>query len=235
MRDFVLLQRESTRHGDPKRAKALARFFKTGIGEYGHGDVFAGIIVPQARKIAKRYGELALVDITRLLRSKIHEQRLIALLILVRQFERGDEKTRKKIFTYYLKHTRYVNNWDLVDLSAPKIVGAYLLAVKVSAGVLERLASSKNLWERRIAIVATMSFIRAGRFAPTLALSKKLLYDTEDLIHKAVGWMLREVGKRNRKTLERFLEKNARTMPRTMLRYALERFGKRKRRKFLRK
>ncbi len=244
MQRLSLLRQEVVGSADPKQAKALARFFKTGIGEYGERDVFLGLTVPQARVIAQRYGDLGFADIARLLRSKFHEERLIALLILVEQFGREDEKTQEKIFHFYLGHTAFVNNWDLVDLSAPKIVGAFLLqgtsrrgsknmATRRSRKILWKLVASKNLWERRISIVATMSFVRVGQFADTLALCEKLLYDTHDLIHKAVGWMLREVGKKDVSTLERFLKKNAARMPRTMLRYAIERFPEAVRRKYL--
>jgi len=174
---------------------------------------------------------LELRDIIKLLRTDVHEQRLIALLILVDQFERGDEMKKKKIFELYLKNTAYINNWDLVDLTAPKIVGAYLL--NRPRMILYKLVQSKMLWERRIAVLATSAFIRVGQFDDILLLAEKLLADKHDLMHKAVGWMLREVGKRDEKTLEAFLEKFSKRMPRTMLRYSIEKFPEEKRKRIL--
>ena len=208
---------------DPAQAKVLQRFFKTGKGEYGEGDVFLGIKVPVQRKVARKYFGLQLTDIRKLLASKIHEHRLVALLILIQKYE-YEEKT---VYDLYLKKTRYINNWDLVDLSAPKIVGQHLLTR--DRKVLYRLAKSRNLWERRIAIVSTFTFIRNGDYKDTLKLARLLLHDRHDLIHKAAGWMLREIGKRDQKILETFLKQHAKVMPRTMLRYAIERFDKKKR------
>jgi 3-methyladenine DNA glycosylase AlkD len=217
----------------PEGPRFLARFFKTGQGDYGHGDVFLGLTVPQSRKIAEQYADLSLVDIKKLLRSKIHEQRLVALLILVSQFTRAGAFRQTRIFRFYLAHSRLVNNWDLADLSADKIVGAYLFR-RGSLGILEKFAGSSDLWQRRIAIVATFHFIKNGQSGPTLRIAKKLLRDQHDLIHKAVGWMLREVGKRcSQAEEERFLRKNYRKMPRTMLRYAIERFPRPLQRKYL--
>ena len=188
---------------DPKVATVLARFFKTGPGQYGEGDRFIGVKVPTTRKVAKEFKSLPLPEVECLLHSEIHEERLLALVILVGQFEKGDEATRKRIYDLYLANTRHVNNWDLVDLSAPQIVGGYLETR--SRKPLDRLAKSASLWERRISILATHWFIRHGDFADTLRIAEKLLGDKEDLIHKAVGWMLREVGKRDVAVLEGFL------------------------------
>lgn len=218
----------------PTRAKINARFFKTGKGEYGEGDIFIGLTVPQCRQLALQFKELTLTEIKKLLASKIHEQRLIALLLLVERFKIGTLKDQTAIYTLYLQQTRYINNWDLVDLSADKIIGEYV--INKNRGVLKNLALSKNLWERRIAVIATFAFIKRGEYKPTLALAKLLLNDEHDLIQKAVGWMLREVGKRcSRSELISFLDQYASTMPRTMLRYAIEHFSGPERQKFLKK
>ena len=227
------LKKEVQKNADPKRAVVLRRFFQTGKGEYGHGDEFAGLTVPQSRLIAKKYHDLPHFDIAELLQSKVHEQRLIALLVLIENFRSGDAAAQKKIVDFYLQHTACVNNWDLVDVSADKIVGAYLFARP--RAVLFQLARSSSLWERRIAIVATQYFIRENQFDDTLAIAGLLLNDPHDLIHKAVGWMLREVGKRDQKTLEQFLNQYASVMPRTMLRSAIERFPQAKRQRYLRR
>ena len=214
-----------------EKALSSAWFFKTRPGQYGHGDVFIGVTVPEQRKVAKEFQDLPLSEITKLLESKVHEHRLTALEILVMQFERGDRKIQEKIARFYLKHTKYINNWDLVDTSARYILGEYLASK--DRKVLYKLVKSKNLWERRIAIVTTHAFITHGDFADTLKLSEFLLTDTHDLIHKAAGWMLREVGKKDEATLKKFLNKQAHHMPRTMLRYAIERFPKEERTKYL--
>lgn len=216
---------------DPVRAEHSKKFFKTGPGEYGEGDVFLGLKVPDTRKVAQRFRDLPLADVRRLLRSPIHEYRLTALFILVRQFETADERGRKRIYDLYLKNTRYVNNWDLVDGSAHQIVGGYL--VDKDRGILLELAQSASLWERRIAIIATYHFIKRDDFASTVTIAEHLVADKEDLIHKAVGWMLREVGNRDRAVEERFLAKHYQHMPRTMLRYAIERFPERRRQAYL--
>jgi 3-methyladenine DNA glycosylase AlkD len=214
---------EIRRLADPEKAKILQRFFKTGPGQYGEGDVFAGITVPVTRKLARKYRDIFLGDTAELLQSPIHEERLLALLILVEKFRRGDDATRRRIYGLYLKNTRFINNWDLVDLSAERIVGAYLDGT--DRAPLYRLARSKNLWERRIAILATFHDIKRGTPDHTLALADVLLSDPHDLIHKSVGWMLREVGKRcSPDTLREFLRTRYHRMPRTMLRYAIERF-----------
>jgi 3-methyladenine DNA glycosylase AlkD len=198
-----------------------ARFFKTGKGEYGEGDIFLGVPVPEQRIIAKEYEDLPLADTKCLLESAIHEERFTALLILVDQYKKGDEKTKKKIFRFYITHTKRINNWDLVDVSARDIVGEYL--VSHERVLLYKLARSKNIWERRISIVATWAFIKRGDYGDTLAIAKLLFADTQDLIHKATGWMLREVGKKDASVFRRFLDKHTAVMPRTTLRYAIER------------
>lgn len=227
------LRNDIKKLSSPQRAKSSAWFFKTGKGEYGEGDIFIGLTVPESRKLAQKYSHLSFKEIKKLLKSKFHEERLIALLILVHNFENSEAKTKEKIFKFYLKSTRYVNNWDLVDLSAHKIVGAYL--IDKPKRILYKLASSKNLWEKRIAIISTAWFIKNGQFTDTLKISEILLKDDHDLIHKAVGWMLREVGKCDQKIEEKFLLKHYKDMPRTMLRYAIERFPEDKRLQYLRK
>jgi 3-methyladenine DNA glycosylase AlkD len=216
---------------DSGRAASVARFFKTGAGEYGEGDRFLGLQVPQLRIVEREFRSLSLRDIRSLLASPWHEERLLALVILVDQFGHGDDAQRKAIYALYMASTDRINNWDLVDASAPQIVGGYL--ERRSRAPLHRLAKSKSVWERRIAIIATQHFIRLGDFDQTLALATALLDDKHDLIHKAAGWMLREVGKRDRTRLEIFLRKNVTRMPRTMLRYAIERFPTAVRRKYL--
>lgn len=213
------------------QAEIYLRFFKTGKGEYGEGDKFLGIKVPVSRKIAKQFKDLSLKEIQQLIFSPIHEERLVALLILVEQFRKADETKRKIIYDFYLKNSKRVNNWDLVDLSAEKIIGAYLL--DKNKRILFKLAKSKNLWERRIAIMSTFHFIKSGFYDTTLEISDLLIKDEHDLIHKAVGWMLREIGKRDLKTEEDFLKKHYQKMPRTMLRYAIEKFPEEKRQAYL--
>lgn len=222
------LKKELAAAADPERARNLAWFFKTGKGEYGHGDRFIGLTVPVARRIAHRYIHLPLADVEKLLASPIHEHRFVALEILVAQFEREHSQT---IFDFYLNHTKFVNNWDLVDTSAPYIVGQHLLTRPRK--VLYRLAKSRSLWERRIAMVSTMALIRAGEIEDTFAIAKLLLNDDHDLIHKAVGWMLREAGKQSAPALLRFLKQNHARMPRTALRYAIERFPAAQRKRIL--
>jgi 3-methyladenine DNA glycosylase AlkD len=214
-----------------EKAQILQSFFKTGPGQYGEGDIFLGITVPQLRKLARDCTNTTMADCVKLLKSQIHEQRLLALLLLVQAFLRGDEHLREKIFHLYLKHTRYVNNWDLVDLSAPHIIGKYLY--DKPRDVLYDLAKSESLWERRISVISTLSFIRHDSFSDTLKLSRILIHDEHDLIQKAVGWMLREVGKRNMQAEKEFLSTHYKQMPRTMLRYAIERFPETTRRRYL--
>jgi 3-methyladenine DNA glycosylase AlkD len=217
--------------GDPKRAKNLQRFFKTGPGEYGEGDVFAGLRVPEIRRLANEYQGLPISTAFQLLHSPIHEARLMALLMMVRAYQQGNTLPRERIYRTYLKNTRFINNWDLVDLSADHIVGAHLSAG--SHELLYALATSDLIWERRIAIMATFHFIKKGNFTTTLSIAQNLLQDQEDLIHKAVGWMLREIGKRDRTVEESFLQVHYKTMPRTMLRYAIEKFPEELRQKYL--
>ncbi|MBI2102950.1 DNA alkylation repair protein [Candidatus Woesearchaeota archaeon] len=206
--------------------------FKTEKGEYGEGDQFWGITVPECRKIAKQYFSLPLAEITTLLCHPIHECRLTALLILVKKYQKADEMRREDIVDYYLQNTKYINNWDLVDLTADKILGAYLIDKDKTP--LTRLARSTVLWERRIAIIATYYFIRQGQSTQTLDIAKILLHDQHDLIHKAVGWMLREIGKRDKAREEEFLKEHYLSMPRTMLRYAIEKFPEEERKEYLR-
>ncbi len=233
--NFKEIVREIKNLKNPEKAKILSRFFKTGKGEYGEGDKFLGITVPLQRQLVGKYFEkLSLTEIASLLESSYHEERLIALLILVKKFENGSEKEKKKICQLYLKNIKQINNWDLVDLSAPNILGSFLL--KKDRKILYKLARSKNIWERRIAIISTFEFIKNGEYKDTFELIALLLEDKEDLIHKACGWMLREVGKKcNEKTEENFLDKYYQQMPRTMLRYAIERFPENKRKKYLKK
>jgi 3-methyladenine DNA glycosylase AlkD len=221
------------RYADKEKAKVLLRFFKTGIGEYGEGDIFLGVTVPLIRNIVKQFKDLPLRDLNRLLHSKIHEERLLALLILVEQFNASGINTKEKIYKAYLKNTKFINNWDLVDLSAPQIVGGFLIDKDRRA--LYKLAQSPLLWDRRIAILATFAFIKANDFDDLFRLAELLLLDKEDLIHKACGWMLREAGKRNLAAEENFLRQHLKVMPRTMLRYAIERFPENKRRVYLKR
>jgi 3-methyladenine DNA glycosylase AlkD len=221
----------------PTQARHLQRFFKTSKGEYGYGDVFLGITVPQIRKIANEYKDLTLPQIDKLMASKFHEVRFCGLVILTLQFKSSSEAiVHKKIFDFYLKQVKAerVNNWDLVDVSAP-IIGQYLIGLGSSNQLLLKLARSKSLWQRRVAIVFTFAFIREGIPQPTLVIAQVLLRDEQDLIHKATGWMLREMGKRNPIELRRFLEKNVSVMPRTMLRYAIEKFSSTERKRWLAK
>lgn len=221
--------------GDATAARFALRFFKTGPGQYGEGDRFLGIRVPVLRDLARDCRDAGLEVALPLLQSAWHEARAVGLMLLVRLYRKGDEATRKRIYTLYLKSTRFINNWDLVDSSAEHIVGPWLADRPAErTRVLTRLARSKSLWERRIAILATFHYIKKGEAAETLRIAEMLLGDREDLIHKAVGWMLREVGKRVGETAaETFLRKHHRAMPRTMLRYAIERFGEDKRRRYL--
>ncbi len=233
------LQDQLYKIADPTRAEHSARFFKTAKGEYGYGDVFLGITVPAQRRVARDFVGLPLTQIQILLQSKTHEHRLSAVFILVVQYKKADAKHQKAIYDFYLKNTRYINNWDIVDSSAEQIVGSYLRQMSSQSrtnGVLSNLAKSQDIWQRRIAIMATFAFIKHGEFEPTFEIAKILLHDEHDLIQKAVGWMLREVGKRISTSLEEeFLLEDGRykTMPRTMLRYAIEHFEPSLRKKYL--
>jgi len=220
------LKRELSFYSNFEKANILQRFFKTGKGQYGEGDIFLGIIVPNTRKVAKKFTDLSLSEIKKVLYSRVHEERLCALLILVEKFVTANLDEQKKIFEFYIKNAKQANNWDLVDLSAPKIVGAYLLDRPKE--VLYKFAVSKNLWEKRIAIISTFTFIKNKKYTDTFKISEILINDKHDLMHKAVGWMLREVGKRSLVEEENFLKKNYKKIPRTMLRYAIEKFPKKK-------
>ncbi len=215
----------------PAVSKTMQWFFKTGKGDYGEGDVFAGLRVPTQRKLAREFNDLTLKDLKTLLNSPVHEERLISLFILVDKYEKGNEQEKESVFTFYLKSRSGINNWDLVDLSAPKIMGKHLL--NKDRSLLFKFAVSKNLWERRIAMLSTFEFIRNNDFNTTLKIAQLLLEEKHDLIHKAVGWMLREVGKRDLETEEGFLKLHYKMMPRTMLRYAIEKFPESKRKKYL--
>jgi len=220
------LKRKLNKLSNEKRAQNLQRFFKTGKGEYGEGDIFIGLKTINQKQLAKEYKDISLRELEQLLKSRIHEQRSLALEILKKQYKRN-----KELAVFYLKNIKYVNNWDLVDMSAPHILGDWLLDKDRS--VLYELAGSENLWKRRISIVSCFTFIRQNDFKDALKISKILLKDKHDLIHKAVGWMLREVGKRDLKTEEKFLKKYYSNMPRTMLRYAIEKFNEKKRQAYL--
>jgi len=225
------IKKDLAQLGDPERAKNSRWFFKTGKGQYGEGDVFLGIPVPEQRKVAKKYFLLSLDDVQELLNSKIHEYRFTALVILISKYRKAEESLKEEIFNFILKNTQNINNWDLVDLSAPRIIGDYLLNKERS--ILYKLAKSKSVWERRISILSTFTFIDNNDFKDALNISELLLNDEHDLIHKAVGWALREIGKRDQNVEEQFLAKYYTHMPRTMLRYAIEKFAEKKRKKYL--
>lgn len=227
------LEKELQMYANEERAKVSASFFKTGKGQYGEGDIFIGITVPQLRSIAKKYKTLSFKEIEFFLQNPIHEYRFIALIILTEQFRKANEEEKKEIFDYYVKQRKYINNWDLIDCTTPNIVGAYLFDKDKS--LLYQFAQSPSLWERRIAILATFYALRKNHYKETLEIAEILLNDKEDLIHKATGWMLRELGKKNQKVEEEFLKKHAQCMPRTMLRYAIERFPEEKRKFFMQK
>lgn len=218
---------------NPEKAASLQRFFKTGVGQYAEGDVFLGLVAPLTRSIAKANKHTPLPELQKLMKSEYHEARLCALLIAVEQFKKASEAERKRIYDFYLDNARRINNWDLVDVTCPHIVGAYLLDKDRSP--LYELAKSSCLWEQRIAMVSTVTFIRNREYADTLALAKGLMSHRHDLIHKAVGWMLREVGKKDRETLTAFLEEYATRLPRTSLRYAIEHYPEAQRQYFLKK
>ena len=230
---LAAVRTELRQQSTPEQAAIARRFFKTGPGEYGEGDQFLGLKVPQLRALVRPCDTLRETDVLALLHSEMHEERLLALLCLVRRFERGDEPIRAHIFDLYLKNSRWINNWDLVDTSAPHIVGAWLL--DKDRAVLRKLAKSKNLWERRIAVLATQAFIRHGQFGDTVEIIRSLLDDKHDLMHKACGWMLREIGNRDVAALEAFLSRHAKQMPRTMLRYAIEKLPERRRKAWLKR
>ena len=215
-----------------EKAKLAQRFFKTGKGEYGEGDQFLGITSPELRKLARQYQTLPITENAKRLKSKWHEVRAFALIVLVHQYQLADTKSQKKIYRHYIRHKKWINNWDLVDVSAPSLSGHYFYHTQ-DKQTLFQLAKSKRMWDRRIAVVSTLYHIRQNRFQEILQLSELLLTDQEDLMHKACGWMLREVGKRDQAILCKFLNKNAAKMPRTMLRYAIEKFSQVERQKFM--
>ena len=225
------IKKDLAQLGDPERAKNSRWFFKTRKGQYGEGDIFLGIPVPEQRKVAKKYFLLSLEDVQELLNSKIHEYRFTALVILISKYRKAEESLKEEIFNFILKNTQNINNWDLVDLSAPRIIGDYLLNKERS--ILYKLAKSKSVWERRISILSTFTFIDNNDFKDALNISELLLNDEHNLIHKAVGWALREIGKRDQNVEEQFLAKYYTHMPRTMLRYAIEKFAEKKRKKYL--
>lgn len=226
---MVNIEKELQSKKDPIRAKILSRFFKTGKGQYGEGDIFLGIVVPIQRAIAKKYKDVSLKEIQKLLDSKIHEYRLTGLLVLVEKYKEDKEL----VYNFYIKNFRNINNWDLVDLTAPKIMGDFLKDKKKD--ILYSLAISDDLWERRISIIVTFAFIKDNDFKDALKISKILLNDKHDLIHKAVGWMLREIGKRDKEVETEFLDKHYRFMPRTMLRYSIEKFNPREKEFYMKK
>jgi len=225
------LRKDLRKEANKEQAVILQRFFKTGKGEYGEGDKFYGIKVPVQRIIAKKHRDITPADIQDLLNSPVHEERLVSLFILVDLYTKGDDKTKERLFRFYLRNTKKINNWDLVDLSAPKIVGAHLL--NREKDILFKLAVSSNLWEKRIAILSTYTFVKNNHFDTTFRITEILLNDNHDLIHKGVGWMLREVGNQNLQEEEKFLKKHYKTMPRTMLRYAIEKFPEKRRKAYL--
>ncbi len=228
------IYKELKLYADPTRAKHSLRFFKCGKGQYGEGDLFLGITVPQLRKTAKKYfQDISFEPVQELLESVYHEHRLLGLLFLVYKFDRSTEKEQAKIYRFYKKNIRRINNWDLVDVTTPRIVGEYLWDHVGERKILKRWTTAKNMWERRIAVLATFAFIKRGRFQESFDIAKALLQDPEDLLHKAVGWMLREVGKRDQVVLEKFLLERGAHMPRTTLRYAIERFDEKKRKEYL--
>jgi len=217
--------------GNPDKVAIYQNFFKTEKGQYGEGDVFLGITMPKQREIAKKYLNLSLKDLNKLLDSKIHEHRMTALVILTYQYAKADEKKKNEIFNFYLGNTKKINNWDLVDVTCSQIIGKHLIGKP--RNILYKLAKSNNLWEKRISIISTFAFIRREDFDDSLAIAELLLSDSHDLIHKAVGWTLREIGKKDLETEEQFLKKHYKDMPRTMLRYSIERFEEKKRLAYL--
>ncbi|HNY35889.1 MAG TPA: DNA alkylation repair protein [Candidatus Pacearchaeota archaeon] len=231
MIDKILKELKSKKNAE--QAKNLSRFFKTGKGQYGEGDIFWGIKVPAIRETVKKFKEASLKDIQELLNSKVHEHRLTGLLILVEKNKKAENK--KEIYDFYLKNTKNINNWDLVDLTAPHIVGGFILENKKERKILYSLVKSNNLWERRISVLSTFTLLREKEYEDVLKISELLLKDEHDLIHKALGWMLREIGKRDKEIEIKFLEKYHRVMPRTMLRYSIEKFNLKEKEKYMKK
>ncbi len=231
MTNLQLIKKDIKKLANKEKKAIYQKFFKTGRGEYGEGDIFLGLTTPQSKEITKKYANLTLKDLQELLNSKIHEHRSIALGILVNQYAKADEKKKMSVFKFYMKNYNNINNWDLVDLTAYKIAGFYLL--DKNKKILYDFAKSNHLWKKRIAMISCFQFIRHNEFVDTLKIARILLHDKHDLIHKAVGWMLREVGKRDQPLEERYLKKYYKVMPRTMLRYAIERFEEKKRQRYL--
>ncbi len=227
------IEKELESFSTHEKKEFLPYFFKTGKGQYGEGDEFLGVVVPDTRKVAKKYKAISFEDVVELLKNKYHECRLCALLVLIEKFKKADETEKEKIFDFYLSNTRYINNWDLVDLSCKDIVGNYLL--NKPRNILYKLANSNLMWDQRIAVVSTYSFIRLNDFEDILKLSEILLHHKHDLMHKAIGWMLREVGKRDKEVLCEFLDKYHKVMPRTMLRYSIEKFSVEERTHYMKK
>jgi len=233
MNNILDLKKDLRSFQRPGKAKILMRFFKTGKGEYGEGDEFLGLMTDETRSVAKKYFDLPLADISKLLASKLHEERVVAVMILAKRLNKADLSGKKEIYDFYFENISGINNWDLVDSSAPIIVGGYLYLSGETREVLYKLVKSNNLWKKRIAMMATFYFIKERDFSDALKIAEILVNDSHDLIHKAVGWMLREVGNRDIGTEEKFLEKYYKQMPRTMLRYAIEKFPEEKRQKCL--
>lgn len=227
------LLKELQESSNSEKAKIYKKFFKTGPGEYGQGDIFIGLTMPEIRRISGEYTNLSLVKIQKLLNSKIHEHRMSGLVILVNKYKKSSEEEKENIFNFYLNNTKRINNWDLVDISCPNIVGEFLLRNKQHKKILYSLARSENLWEKRIAMVSTLYFIKYFEFEDPLALAEILLSDEHDLMHKAVGWVLREIGKKDENVLKGFLKFHYKNMPRTMLRYAIEHFPESERKNYL--
>ena len=231
-----IIFKELKRYASARRKKSNEWFFKTGKGQYGEGDRFIGISNPDARMVVRKFAHLSLLDIQEVLNSPIHEERLSGVLILVRQYEKAtSNKERLEVANFYLRNLKRVNNWDLVDLSAHKILGQAILDGLMKESILDKLSGSRNMWDRRVAIISTMAFIRESKFSPSLRIAKRLIRDKEDLTHKAVGWTLREVWKKDAKLCEKYLLSNYATLPRTTLRYAIERMEESKRQMFLKK
>jgi 3-methyladenine DNA glycosylase AlkD len=230
-----MIKQEIKSLANPEKAKIYLRFFKTGKGHYGEGDQFLGLTMPQQRIIATKYINTPLKELQELISSPIHEYRMTALIILTYKYKKADEDTKKEIYDFYIKNYNCINNWDLVDVTAPNIIGEYLLDRKSRRRILYEFATSDHLWKKRIAIISTFTFIKNEDFQDTINISEILLEDKHDLIHKAVGWMLREMGKRNEKVLLKFLNKHHKVMPRTMLRYSLEKLSEEKRKYYMKR
>jgi 3-methyladenine DNA glycosylase AlkD len=228
---YTEIEKEILSKRNPEKAVLYARFFKTGKGEYGEGDIFLGLNMPVQRVIANKFKDIDLDQIGKLLQSEYHEFRMIGLIILTYQFPKAGKEKQKEIFDFYIANKDRINNWDLVDVTTPRIVGGYL--IDKDKKILYKLAKSESLWDRRISILATFWFIRDNQFTDSISIAEILLGDKHDLIHKAVGWMLREIGKRDEKILISFLDKHSKTMPRTMLRYSIEKLDEKRRRVYM--